>query len=103
MFAENNCGTDKDSVYVNIISFKNLSLPNIITPNGDGRNDFLVIDEKLSGTPLYVYNRWGKLIFSDNSYTNDWSAANVPLGVYFYITTLGCNNKLIKNWLHVLK
>lgn len=40
--------------------------PNIFTPNGDGKNDFLVPDRRLIGledVKFEVYNRWGKVIY----------------------------------------
>jgi gliding motility-associated-like protein len=56
-------------------------IPNIITPNGDGKND--VLDIGIANTKLRILNRWGKLLFYSDDYKNDWGA-NVKSGTYFY-------------------
>ena len=60
---------------------------NVFTPNGDGINDFLDFDllELFPGSKLQVYNRYGKLIYEDNDYYNDWDGGKHPAGTYFYI------------------
>lgn len=75
-------------VYEEIPEEMELNIPNAISPNGDGKNDFFVID---TGTfplekSLTVYNRWGNLLFEEENYFNDWSPDYLPDGVYFYIT-----------------
>ncbi|MEY4935968.1 MAG: hypothetical protein RIS64_2327 [Bacteroidota bacterium] len=69
-------------------------VPNIITPNGDGLNDYLVIDEidpNNNQSELIIYNQWGDLVFKANPYKNDWGGQfkNQPLpdGTYYYIFT----------------
>ncbi|MFT6205735.1 MAG: gliding motility-associated-like protein [Spirosomataceae bacterium] len=56
-------------------------IPNIITPNGDGKNDVLNIG--IVNTTIRILNRWGKLLFYSDNYKNDWGA-NVKSGTYFY-------------------
>ncbi|MDR0789503.1 MAG: gliding motility-associated C-terminal domain-containing protein [Bacteroidales bacterium] len=63
-----------------------LHIPNIITPNDDGINDYFVIGD-LSLYPdnvLVIWNRSGKQIFSASHYQNDWNAQNLPAGMYMY-------------------
>lgn len=71
-------------------------IPNIITPNGDGKNDFFVIKALFGeGNKLVIYNRWGDKVYENESYKNDWGATggmgNLTDGTYFYIlyTNLG--------------
>lgn len=67
-----------------------ITIPNIFTPNGDGTNDYFVINN-LTNYPysqLVVYNRWGKKVYSSNNYQNDWDGENVADGVYYYVLTL---------------
>lgn len=75
------------------------SVPNVMTPNGDGVNDYFAITGLESGTKLTVFNRWGEVVYSSNNYDNDWSAGNLTEGVYYYIvnrpsteTTTGKND-----------
>ena len=77
-----------------------LLIPNIITPNGDGKNDELmfvedsgetgyeldkVINDYYISNELVIFNRWGKKIYEINNYKNDWDGGNLSDGVYFYI------------------
>lgn len=67
--------------------------PNVFTPNGDGSNETFIVDN-LEGYPqssLIVYNRWGKIVYRNDDYQNDWdgthykSGNDVADGVYFFI------------------
>lgn len=65
-----------------------LNIPNVISPNGDGKNDFFVIDtgESPLKKSLTVYNRWGNLLFEEENYFDNWSPEYLSDGVYFYLT-----------------
>ena len=68
-----------------------LTYPNIITPNGDGFNDFLVI-KGLDGiaypqSKMVIYNRWGTKVYESNNYQNDFDGKGLADGVYYYIFT----------------
>tara|TARA_R110002050_G_scaffold205780_3_gene341535 strand:- start:26045 stop:29038 length:2994 start_codon:yes stop_codon:yes gene_type:complete len=60
---------------------------NIFTPNNDGINDLLRFDllEVYPGSLLQIYNRWGKLIYENENYRNDWDGEDYPDGTYFYV------------------
>ncbi len=85
-----------DTVYstsVNVLPV-NLFIPNVITPNGDGINDYFVISEKGSDKPinsyyessdLVIFNRWGRKVFQSTNYQNNWDGGNLPDGTYFYV------------------
>lgn len=68
-----------------------LIIPNVITPNGDGLNDrFEILSSDGNAFPvetapsLYIYNRYGKLVFEANRYINQWDASELKDGRYFY-------------------
>lgn len=63
---------------------------NVITPNGDGRNDTYVIEngERLPNQ-LTVFNRWGKKVFEATNYQNDWDGGDVADGTYYIIYLYG--------------
>jgi len=70
-------------------------VPNIITPNGDGINDFFFVDERLLFDPIHliIFNRWGMKVFEDTEYLNNWDGDNFvgkPLGegTYYYMLKL---------------
>src|SRR5690606_10679731 len=62
-------------------------IPNVITANGDGKNDFFIIQniDQYPGNQVYIYNRWGTLVFSKENYANDWDGEGMSEGTYFYI------------------
>ncbi len=63
-----------------------LKIPNIFTPNGDGVNDYFVIQNTISwNINLQVYNRWGNIVYQNNNYQNNWDGKDVAYGVYYYI------------------
>jgi len=64
-------------------------IPNIFTPNGDGKNDTFHIFgiEGFRGSSLVIYDRWGTAIFQDDDYRNNWGGEENPDGVYYYIFT----------------
>jgi len=70
-----------------------LELPNVITPNGDLKNDVMKITgiENFPGSKLQVYDRWGKKIFESDDYNNSdhaWDGGNAADGVYYYVLTI---------------
>ncbi len=80
-------------------------IPNVITPNADGKNDFFVIP-KLHLYPdnlLLIYDRLGQLVFSKKAYDNTWSAEGFDGGVYFYSLKINEGRKNLKGWLHVTR
>jgi gliding motility-associated-like protein len=62
-------------------------IPNVFTPDGSGKNDAFVIWglDGFPGSDLYVYNRWGSLVFESTNYRNNWRGTDLPDGVYYYI------------------
>jgi len=76
-----------DSITVQSVDCALIS-PNIFTPNHDGVNDyFKVINLEMLDYDwsLEVFNRWGRQVYFSPSYQNNWDAAELSDGVYFYI------------------
>ncbi|SDM25539.1 gliding motility-associated C-terminal domain-containing protein [Catalinimonas alkaloidigena] len=105
--ATNGLCTVRDTVYVTI------AVPprsyNVITPNGDGRNEFLDFGRLAPSSGLFIYNRWGKQVYVSNNYQNDWQARNtagepLPGGVYYYFLHLNsdCGDSF-KGWVEVVR
>lgn len=60
-------------------------LPNVFTPNEDGKNDAFIIPAVYDGSwGIQIYNRWGNLVYTANEYKNDWTGSNVASGIYFF-------------------
>ena len=86
----NNCtASDQVTVYADC---GNEAIPNIITPNGDGKNDTFQPEWALGyRRHLTVYNRWGAQVFETTDARSGWNAKingePVAEGVYYYILT----------------
>ena len=67
---------------------------NIITPNGDGKNDIFQIDniEHYPNSLLTIINRWGRKIYETRGYKNNWGGMYneeiLPNSTYFYVLEL---------------
>ncbi len=82
-----------------------LVIPSGYSPNNDGYNDEFTIPgiEKFPGNKLWIYNRWGALIFKATDYENNWNGTSnvsgiyigkqLPNGTFFYILDLNNGTK----------
>ncbi len=81
--------TASDEVFIRVIA--GIFIPNAFSPNGDGRNDRWIIAglESLPNCEVYIYNRFGELVFSSRGYTQPWDGRcrgkDQPAGAYVYI------------------
>jgi gliding motility-associated-like protein len=66
-----------------------LYVPNTFTPNGDGINEFFVtLGKDVDEYQLYIFDRWGILIFETNDLNIHWDGtykgAPVPIDSYVW-------------------
>ena len=84
-----------------------IRIPNVITPNNDGVNDFFAIHnlEDYPDNELIIFDRNNKVIFNVRGYQNDWDAKGIPQGVYFYNLAIkqGSNCKIFKGSINVIR
>ncbi|WP_244156274.1 Ig-like domain-containing protein [Maribacter ulvicola] len=73
----------------------------MVTPNGDGRNEFLFIRgvDKIRSSSLKIFNRWGVAVYEGENYNNQNNVFDgrsrgrstlgvgeyLPAGIYFYV------------------
>ena len=76
----NNTSTDQKEI-------SGLRIPNVFTPNGDGKNETFYIQhlESFESNEVTIINRWGSTVYQSNHYLNDWTAPGLADGTYFYI------------------
>jgi len=74
-------------------------LSNVITPNGDGKNDLFIVP--IAQSSLEIYNRWGKKVYKSADYKNDWGKG-IANGTYYYVVDTP-NGNHCKGWLEVLQ
>lgn len=79
------------SAIVTILLDYTLQIPNFISPNNDGINDFWEITgiQKLDGYKLDIFNKIGETIYHSDAYDNTWNATfngkELPDGTYYYV------------------
>ncbi|HTH83558.1 MAG TPA: gliding motility-associated C-terminal domain-containing protein [Mucilaginibacter sp.] len=64
-----------------------LVVPNVFTPNGDGKNDTFTIPglDTYSDNEIVIINRWGNTVYQKTNYKNDWDGSGLVEGTYFYL------------------
>lgn len=77
----------KDTVVVWIDVLFPITIPNIITPNEDGINEYLAFKNLLyyHNNKIWIYNRWGKLLYHSDDYRNNWTGKDYSDGTYYFI------------------
>jgi gliding motility-associated-like protein/uncharacterized repeat protein (TIGR01451 family) len=92
-----------------------LEIYNIITPNGDGMNDYLVIS-CVEGADIEIYDRYGSIVYKKKNYNNDWNGlANktgkligpgekLPNGTYFFVLKFNDGStENIKSYIQIIR
>jgi gliding motility-associated-like protein len=79
-------------------------VPNVFTPNGDGKNDVFETRGLYAGRwALVVHDRSGQQVYQSDTYRNDWDGQSLPPGVYFYQLRNKKTGGTLKGWVHLLK
>lgn len=91
-----------DTAYASIIVSDRLIIPTAFTPNNDQVHDFWEIphlDEQYPQNVVFIYNRWGNLIFQSNSgkynqqpWDGTYKGEELPVGSYYFIIQLNDEN-----------
>lgn len=83
-----------DSVHIEAMDDLDIQHTTLLTPNGDGVNDFLILKnlDMYPNNRLQVFDRNGKIIFIKNNYNNDWNGTiegkRLTRDTYFYILSV---------------
>ncbi|MGF1533429.1 MAG: PKD domain-containing protein [Bernardetiaceae bacterium] len=88
------------NVFSQVVAVDDVNPANVLTPNGDGKNDRFIIDTSRSGWQLHVFDRWGGEVFRSDDYQNDWGD-DLKSGAYFY-RLVSPEGFACKGWVHVL-
>ncbi len=70
-----------------------LWLPNVFTPNSDGKNDrfYPVVTGDILSFKIEIYNRWGKMVYRSDDLQEGWdgthfnNGSECSEGVYYYV------------------
>ncbi len=96
-----NCDTAIVTVQVSEVEEEAILVNQMVTPNGDGKNDFLFIKgvRNAANNSLKIFNRWGVAVYEGENYNNQNNVFDgrskgrstvsageyLPSGIYFYI------------------
>lgn len=86
-----------------------IDIPSGLSPNGDGVNDCLVLDdlEDLQGISQFqVFNRYGTKVFDNGSYIREWCGTNddgdaLKTGTYYYVLDFEDGRSPIRSWIYI--
>ncbi len=91
--------TVRAKVYLKIVP-RDLYIPNVFTPNEDGKNDNYVISgmEGYDRVKLVIVDRFGYELFRAENYKNEWTGGGLKEGTYYYNVTAfrGVDSRLYK-------
>ena len=90
----NGCEGPESEVIITV-NFCEITVPTAFTPDGDGVNDdweILDIDQTYPENIVFVYNRWGNLLFTsvqgdydNNRWDGTYNGDDLPVGSYYFI------------------
>lgn len=76
------------------------NIPNAVTPNNDGLNDFFFLPNASTLKSCYevfdlkIFNRWGESVYRTADIQFQWNSEALPAGVYFYALRLGSQERI---------
>ncbi len=85
--------SDTTTVLITVIQDNAIKVEprNLFSPNGDGIDDYWVIEniERYPGSNVTIYNGMGSIVYESNNYNNDWDAVyngkDLPETAYFFV------------------
>ena len=93
----------RDTINVQVLDCPG-EIPNVFTPNGDGKNDrFQIANIEQIPWRLEVYNRWGRRVYESAAYRNEWDGEGLPSGVYYYGLSNAQTKRQLKGWVQILR
>lgn len=84
-----------------------MAITNVVTPNGDGKNEYFSVRgiDKYPNSALFIFNRWGGVVYQSKDYQNNWNATGLSEGTYYY--RLELNNpagvEVYKGWVMIIR
>ncbi|TCC91893.1 T9SS type B sorting domain-containing protein [Pedobacter frigiditerrae] len=82
---------------------------NILTPNGDGKNDKFTIEniDYYPNNTLKIFDRSGRIVYTKKGYANEWdgtyNGAALASDTYYYILDFGTNISQFKGYITIIR
>jgi len=96
-------------ITINLVADRKIIPNNVITPNGDGKNDTWVVKnlDYYPNNTVTIYDRAGRKIYSVRGYKNDWDGSynGQPLAedAYIYVIDSGKGIGLIRGTINIIR
>jgi gliding motility-associated-like protein len=100
---------DSAEVTVKILERPVIRIPNIITPNGDGENDYWVLSDVkgLEQFDITIMDYAGAVVYTNKNYDNSWNAMKdgtlLPEGIYYYHMENRLSGIVFKGFIQVIR
>jgi len=108
--ASNNLGCiNTADITITVVTDFKVDAVNLLTPNGDGKNDKWVIRnlDSYPNNEVKIFDRAGRLVYTRRNYSNDWDGTmnGSPLaeGTYYYILTIEGGAKTAKGYITIIR
>jgi gliding motility-associated-like protein len=99
--SNSNCQSQPQTFTITVLPLtKEVYVPNMFTPNGDGKNDILkVYGNYISKLEMRIFNQWGEQVILINDKSKGWDGLHKgkpqPTGVYVYVLKATLSNGTI--------
>ena len=107
---ENAAGCSRDgNITIAVVEDFKVIANNILTPNGDGKNDRWVIKniDSYPNNEVRIFDRAGRLVYQRRNYNNEWDGRlnGQPLaeGAYYYILTINNGARTAKGAITIIR
>ncbi len=97
------------SLRIRVVVTNRLFIPSAFTPNDDGINDTWALRniESLPNPEVFIYSRWGEVIFYSTGYATPWAGQigdkPAPPGMYTYLIRTGFPNEYYRGELALIR
>ncbi|WP_119080661.1 Ig-like domain-containing protein [Chitinophaga alhagiae] len=97
------------SISIAVVNDFKVDATNILTPNGDGRNDRWVVRnlDSYPNNEVKIFDRSGRLVYQRRNYSNEWDGTvnGSPLaeGTYYYILTINGGEASAKGYITIVR
>ncbi|WPV66730.1 Ig-like domain-containing protein [Chitinophaga sp. LS1] len=106
---DNNGCINEGAVTITVVNEFKIDAINLLTPNGDGKNDKWIINDlsRYPNNDLTIYDRTGRVVYHQKNYSNEWNGTynGSPLaeGTYYYILKADGYNTPAKGFITIIR